>query len=325
MARHTFGETFAYHALIRLAPIRASGENRSESRRPARLPRLCPGARLPLKPTRLLIGPDSAGQARHTAGPCRHRPGGWGIGTVAVRRTKSVRRRSAFRRVHRSMHGIGVQAREWRALNYSGVICTRVQIGRWGNVGRVLEVARSDRCLWRRGRRRSQRASSSGASRRLAAAYAAPGMAGGGGGVSKARGGCSAPDHRYPCLMCRHFDGYIGACFVVEGSVRPDATCDHWQNSIPEQRGSAAAGPTIEILKPGTAIRADPAKIGSRLQVYSLASLSSTVAMAGRGAPSSRRARRPGGTAGGCGAAAGRGRAEGGGACGAAQSGVAGE
>ena len=28
MARHAFGQTFAYHALIRLAPIRASGENR---------------------------------------------------------------------------------------------------------------------------------------------------------------------------------------------------------------------------------------------------------------------------------------------------------
>jgi hypothetical protein len=28
VARHAFGQTFAYHALIRLAPIRASGENR---------------------------------------------------------------------------------------------------------------------------------------------------------------------------------------------------------------------------------------------------------------------------------------------------------
>ena len=49
MARHAFGQTFAYHALIRLAPIRASGENHLGFARPARLPRLCPGARLPLK------------------------------------------------------------------------------------------------------------------------------------------------------------------------------------------------------------------------------------------------------------------------------------
>ena len=41
-------ETFAYHALIRLAPIRASDENRLGFC-PARLLRLCPGARLPLK------------------------------------------------------------------------------------------------------------------------------------------------------------------------------------------------------------------------------------------------------------------------------------
>jgi hypothetical protein len=49
VARHAFGQTFAYHALIRLAPIRASDENRLGFARPARLPRLCPGARLPLK------------------------------------------------------------------------------------------------------------------------------------------------------------------------------------------------------------------------------------------------------------------------------------
>ena len=47
--------------------------------------------------------------------------------------------------------------------------------------------------------------------------------------LSKAEAGYHAPDSRYPCLMCRHFDGYIGACFIVEGTVHPDATCDHWR------------------------------------------------------------------------------------------------
>ena len=47
--------------------------------------------------------------------------------------------------------------------------------------------------------------------------------------LSKAEAGYHAPDHRCPCVMCRHFDGYRGACSLVEGIVRPDATCNHWR------------------------------------------------------------------------------------------------
>ncbi len=57
--------------------------------------------------------------------------------------------------------------------------------------------------------------------------------------LSKAEAGCRVPDHRYPCLMCRHFDGYVGACSVVGGSVRPDATCDNWrtvEDTTPDER-----------------------------------------------------------------------------------------
>jgi hypothetical protein len=39
--------------------------------------------------------------------------------------------------------------------------------------------------------------------------------------------------------MCGHFDGYFGACSVVAGPVRPDATCNHWravEDGAAEQR-----------------------------------------------------------------------------------------
>jgi hypothetical protein len=41
--------------------------------------------------------------------------------------------------------------------------------------------------------------------------------------------------------MCRHFDGYLGTCAVVEGTIRPDASCDHWviEDAPPERRGFA--------------------------------------------------------------------------------------
>jgi hypothetical protein len=38
-----------------------------------------------------------------------------------------------------------------------------------------------------------------------------------------------APDHRHPCVMCRHFDAYRGACALVAGSVRSRAACNHWR------------------------------------------------------------------------------------------------
>ena len=49
MARHAFGQTFAYHALIRLAPIRASGENRLGFAAPGPATASRPGARLPFR------------------------------------------------------------------------------------------------------------------------------------------------------------------------------------------------------------------------------------------------------------------------------------
>jgi hypothetical protein len=58
--------------------------------------------------------------------------------------------------------------------------------------------------------------------------------------LSKAEAGYRAPDNRYPCTMCVRFDGYRGACSVVEGTIRPDATCDHWravENAAAERRG----------------------------------------------------------------------------------------
>ena len=61
--------------------------------------------------------------------------------------------------------------------------------------------------------------------------------------LSKAEAGYRAPDHRSPCAICCRFDAYRGACSVVEGIVRPDATCDHWrtvEDTTPnEQRGFA--------------------------------------------------------------------------------------
>ena len=57
--------------------------------------------------------------------------------------------------------------------------------------------------------------------------------------LSKADAGYRAPDHRSPCVMCRRFEAYLGACSVVEGIVRPDATCDHWravEDTMPNER-----------------------------------------------------------------------------------------
>jgi hypothetical protein len=58
--------------------------------------------------------------------------------------------------------------------------------------------------------------------------------------LSKTEAGYREPDLRQPCLMCCHFDSYRGACSVVEGTVRPDASCDHWrvvEDEAAEQRG----------------------------------------------------------------------------------------
>jgi hypothetical protein len=65
--------------------------------------------------------------------------------------------------------------------------------------------------------------------------------------LSKAEAGYRAPDHRHSCLMCCRFDGYRGACSLVAGTVRPDATCDHWRSAedlASEQRGFGPADPT---------------------------------------------------------------------------------
>jgi hypothetical protein len=37
--------------------------------------------------------------------------------------------------------------------------------------------------------------------------------------LSKAEAGYRAPDHSYPRLLCRRFDGYRGACSLVGGTV----------------------------------------------------------------------------------------------------------
>ena len=58
--------------------------------------------------------------------------------------------------------------------------------------------------------------------------------------LSKTVAGYRAPDHRSPCVMCRHFDAYRSACSLVEGIVRPDATCNHWrtvEDEAAERRG----------------------------------------------------------------------------------------
>jgi hypothetical protein len=58
--------------------------------------------------------------------------------------------------------------------------------------------------------------------------------------LSKAEAGYRAPDHRSPCVMCRHFDAYRSVCSLVEGIVRPDATCNHWrtvEDEAAERRG----------------------------------------------------------------------------------------
>jgi hypothetical protein len=57
--------------------------------------------------------------------------------------------------------------------------------------------------------------------------------------LSKAEAGYRERDHSRPCVMCRYFDGYFGACSVVAGSVRQDATCYHWravEDDATEQR-----------------------------------------------------------------------------------------
>jgi hypothetical protein len=58
--------------------------------------------------------------------------------------------------------------------------------------------------------------------------------------LSKSEAGYRVPDVHYPCGMCRRFDGYRGACSVVAGLVRPDATCNHWRSAedpATERRG----------------------------------------------------------------------------------------
>jgi hypothetical protein len=58
--------------------------------------------------------------------------------------------------------------------------------------------------------------------------------------LSKAEAGYRVPDNRYPCMMCVRFDGYRGACSVVEGTIQPDATCDQWRavdDAVAERRG----------------------------------------------------------------------------------------
>ena len=60
--------------------------------------------------------------------------------------------------------------------------------------------------------------------------------------LSKSEAGYRVPERDHPCLLCRHFDGYRGACSVVAGLVRPDATCNHWRSAedqVPERRGFA--------------------------------------------------------------------------------------
>jgi hypothetical protein len=52
--------------------------------------------------------------------------------------------------------------------------------------------------------------------------------------LSKAEAGYHALDYLYPCMMCRCFEAYLGVCSVVEGVVRPDATCDHWRSGEDE-------------------------------------------------------------------------------------------
>ena len=52
--------------------------------------------------------------------------------------------------------------------------------------------------------------------------------------LGKAEARYRAPDHRQPCWMCLRFDSYRGACSVVAGTVRPDATCDHWRSAEDE-------------------------------------------------------------------------------------------
>ena len=47
--------------------------------------------------------------------------------------------------------------------------------------------------------------------------------------LSKAEAGYREPDNRYPCMLCRHFEAYLGTCSMVEGAIRPVATCDHWR------------------------------------------------------------------------------------------------
>ena len=66
--------------------------------------------------------------------------------------------------------------------------------------------------------------------------------------LGKAEAGYHAPDHRCPCVMCRHFDGYRGACSLIEGIVRPDATCNHWRTV--EDEAAERRGFDDEVRKP---------------------------------------------------------------------------
>ena len=66
-------QIFVYHALIRLALIRASDENHLGFARPVRPPRLCPGARLPLKPYAASLSPRRRRKHAQSALRLRHR------------------------------------------------------------------------------------------------------------------------------------------------------------------------------------------------------------------------------------------------------------
>jgi hypothetical protein len=60
--------------------------------------------------------------------------------------------------------------------------------------------------------------------------------------LGKAEARYRAPDLHQPCWMCCRFDSYRAACSIVEGTVRSDATCDHWrsvEDEAAEPRGFA--------------------------------------------------------------------------------------
>jgi hypothetical protein len=58
--------------------------------------------------------------------------------------------------------------------------------------------------------------------------------------LSKTEAGYREPDHSRPCMLCRHFDSYRGACSVVAGLVAPNGSCNHWRtvdDQASERRG----------------------------------------------------------------------------------------